>query len=61
VIPVIGRLLSSDKRAYTYLPESIAAVPARGDMLKLMCDAGFSQSHYTSLTFGVCTIYTANK
>jgi demethylmenaquinone methyltransferase/2-methoxy-6-polyprenyl-1,4-benzoquinol methylase len=61
VIPVVGRLLSKDSRAYTYLPESIAAVPARGDMLKLMCDAGFSEASYTSLTLGVCTLYTARK
>ncbi len=61
IIPVVGRLLSNDKRAYTYLPESIAAVPARQDMLNLMSKAGFSDTTYRSFTFGVCTLYTALK
>ncbi len=61
IIPIVGRLLSNDKRAYTYLPESIAAVPARDNMLKLMSNAGFSTTKYRSLTFGVCTLYTAEK
>jgi demethylmenaquinone methyltransferase/2-methoxy-6-polyprenyl-1,4-benzoquinol methylase len=61
IIPIVGRLLSNDKRAYTYLPESIAAVPARENMLDLMRNAGFASTSYRSLTFGVCTLYTACK
>lgn len=61
IIPIVGRILSNDKRAYTYLPESIAAVPARQNMLRLMTDAGFVKAKYRSFTFGVCTLYTACK
>lgn len=61
IIPLAGRLVSKDVRAYTYLPESIAAVPQGNDMLKLMRNAGFSQTKYLPLTFGVCTIYIGVK
>ena len=61
VIPLVGRLMSRDSRAYAYLPESIRAVPARQDMLRLMQGAGFTDTRYRSLTMGVCAIYTARK
>lgn len=61
IIPAVGRLVSKDVRAYTYLPESIAAVPQGDNMLQLMQSAGFEQCAYKSLTFGVCMIYTAYK
>lgn len=59
VIPFMGRLISRDNRAYSYLPESIAAVPQADDMLALMRQAGFINTSFQRLTFGVCTLYTA--
>ena len=59
IIPIVGRLVSKDTRAYSYLPESIAAVPQRQAMCDLMTDAGFIRASFRSLTLGVCTIYTA--
>lgn len=61
VIPAVGRLLSHDNRAYSYLPESIAAVPSGGAMLSLINDAGFVRARFRRFTFGVCTLYTAYK
>ncbi len=61
VIPAVGRMVSHDSRAYTYLPESIAAVPARDDMTSLMAAAGLTECRWKSLAFGVATIYTARK
>ena len=61
IIPLVGRLISHDSRAYTYLPESIAAVPQGDGMLALMREAGFADTRFTPLTFGACTIYTAIK
>ena len=60
-IPMMGRIVSADRRAYSYLPESIAAVPQGDDMLRLMRHAGFSDTRFRRLTMGVCTIYTAIK
>ncbi len=61
IIPFVGRLVSKDVRAYSYLPESIAAVPQGEEMLALMSNAGFYECKYRPLTFGTCTIYTAFK
>lgn len=61
IIPFVGRLISKDVRAYSYLPESIAAVPQGNDMLQLMKNAGFKDCKFHSMTFGTCTIYTAIK
>ncbi|MDE6080763.1 MAG: bifunctional demethylmenaquinone methyltransferase/2-methoxy-6-polyprenyl-1,4-benzoquinol methylase UbiE, partial [Muribaculaceae bacterium] len=61
LIPAVGRLISKDTRAYSYLPESIAAVPQGDRMLQLMRDAGFTNCLCRTLTFGTCSIYTATK
>lgn len=61
IIPAVGRLVSKDRRAYSYLPESIAAVPARDAMTGLMTRAGFTDARWKNLTLGTATIYTAQK
>lgn len=61
VIPLVGRLVSKDHAAYSYLPRSIRAVPARSAMTRLITDAGFCDATFRSLTLGVCTMYTAKK
>ena len=61
IIPFVGRLVSKDVRAYSYLPESIAAVPQRDEMTALMLEAGFATATFRPLTFGTCTIYIGKK
>lgn len=61
VIPLAGRLISHDSRAYSYLPQSIRAVPQRHEMTRLMESCGFDDAQWRSFTFGVCTLYTAIK
>lgn len=61
MIPAVGRLISKDTRAYSYLPESIAAVPQRDSMTGLMRQTGFTDTAFRQLTFGTCIIYTARK
>ena len=61
LIPAAGRLVSHDVRAYSYLPESIAAVAQGEEMLDLMRRAGFERASCRTLTFGTCSIYTAFK
>lgn len=60
LIPAVGRMVSKDTRAYSYLPESIAAVPQRERMCQIMGEAGLTDCRYLPLTFGTCTIYTAS-
>ena len=57
--PAVGKMVSGDSRAYTYLPESIAAAPQRGDMARILKEAGFSDIKWKSLTFGAVTFYLA--
>lgn len=59
VIPLIGRFISKDQDAYTYLPKSIAAVPQRERMVYVLKEAGFSEAFYQSIFPGTCTIYVA--
>ena len=61
IIPIMGRTVSHDSNAYTYLPQSIAAVPQGDDMLALMRRAGFTDTAVRRLTFGVCSLYTARR
>lgn len=59
LIPMVGKMVSGDNRAYSYLPESIAAAPQRGAMAQIMKEAGFGSVVWKSLTFGVVTYYLA--
>jgi demethylmenaquinone methyltransferase/2-methoxy-6-polyprenyl-1,4-benzoquinol methylase len=61
VIPTLGRLLSKDKSAYSYLPQTIKAFPQGEVMTGALSKAGFAEVNYTKLTFGICTLYTATK
>lgn len=61
IIPMVGRFISKDRRAYEYLPESISRVAQRDDMLALMREAGFEATRYVKMTFGTCIMYTGIK
>lgn len=61
LIPWIGKLVSKDSSAYTYLPRSIMAVPQGEAMLDIFRSVGFQDCFYRKLTFGVCTIYFGKK
>ncbi len=61
VIPNIGRLISKEKRAYSYLPESIKVVPQGEVMRSLMTKVGFKEAKAQTLTFGICSLYTGTK
>ena len=61
VIPTMGRLLSKEKAAYSYLPASISVVPQGKIMLTLLENIGFHNAKTKTLTFGICSLYTAEK
>lgn len=61
LIPLAGRLVSGDSRAYSYLPESIAAAPQREALTGLMERNGLSDCRWKSLTMGVITYYLARR
>jgi demethylmenaquinone methyltransferase/2-methoxy-6-polyprenyl-1,4-benzoquinol methylase len=61
ILPLAGRLVSGDRHAYTYLPESVAAFPNGNEFIKRLSLAGFSKSDWKPLTLGICALYTAEK
>lgn len=61
ILPLVGRTISKDSSAYTYLPESVKVFPEGEDFLKILTDIGFKEAKALSLTFGISTIYTARK
>lgn len=61
ILPLVGRMVSSDKRAYTYLPESIQAFPEGQRFLDVMKKTGFSDVSWQPLTFGIASIYVGRK
>jgi demethylmenaquinone methyltransferase / 2-methoxy-6-polyprenyl-1,4-benzoquinol methylase len=61
VLPFIGKLVSKDPRAYTYLPESVRAFPDGEVFAGKLKEAGFKKVECTPLTFGISTIYRAEK
>jgi demethylmenaquinone methyltransferase/2-methoxy-6-polyprenyl-1,4-benzoquinol methylase len=61
ILPLLGRLFSSDKSAYQYLPESVEGFPDGSDFLNVLIKSGFCQSKQYRQTFGVATIYMASK
>jgi demethylmenaquinone methyltransferase/2-methoxy-6-polyprenyl-1,4-benzoquinol methylase len=61
ILPFFGRLFSKDNEAYNYLPESVMKFPDNEEFLKLLAQAGFSQTHQKKLTGGVASIYTGIK
>ena len=61
VMPVIGRLVSGDDSAYTYLPETMKAFPQGETMRDILLRNGFAQASFCRLTMGICTLYVAEK
>jgi demethylmenaquinone methyltransferase/2-methoxy-6-polyprenyl-1,4-benzoquinol methylase len=61
ITPGIGKLFSKDARAYTYLPESVAAFPDGKTFTALMDKVGFKHTKHRPLAFGICSIYTGIK
>ena len=61
VLPHIGRLISRDLAAYTYLPESVARFPRPARMTELIAAAGLTTPTWTPYTFGVAGLYRATK
>ena len=61
VLPFIGRVVSRDKTAYTYLNKSVKSFCWGEDFLKHLSSAGFVNPRFTPLTLGIATIYTACK
>jgi len=61
ILPLVGRMVSKDINAYTYLPESVNEFPAGERFLTILADVGFTENRCFPLTFGIASIYEARK
>ena len=60
-LPLVGRLFSSDKNAYSYLSNSAAAFPCGEVFNNKLLKVGFTRVKDHPQTFGVVTIYQGTK
>ena len=57
ILPFIGKKISGDSLAYTYLPQSVMNFPKPKDFLAMMEECGFKDVRQKALTFGLCRIF----
>lgn len=60
-MPMVGKLVSRDSRAYSYLPATMEAFPQGEVMQGIIEKAGFQSVKFRRFTFGLSTLYTAEK
>lgn len=61
LLPLIGKIFSKDKVAYSYLSKSAAAFPYGKEFNNILKKIGFINIEDKPQTYGVATIYTASK
>jgi len=61
ILPLIGKLISKDQAAYSYLPESVHAFPYGEAFVEELRQVGFKNNICKALTFGVSSIYLSRK
>lgn len=61
ILPRIGKLVSKDSAAYTYLPESVNEFPYGNDFLTILTKTGFKNTKCKPLTLGISSIYVGEK
>jgi len=61
ILPLLGKGVSKDQSAYTYLPESVQSFPDGIAFLQHLENAGYQNVYQTKLSFGIATIYSGRK
>ena len=61
ILPAIGRAISHNSEAYTYLPESIDSFPAPERFVQMLTEVGFHSVTKRALSFGIAHIYVAKR
>lgn len=61
VVPVIGDLLQSDRKAYTYLPESLKTYPTPDKIAKMFAAAGLKNIKWRKLAMGTVALHVGEK
>jgi len=61
ILPLIGGLLSGNRKAYRYLPASVLNFPKPDKVCRMLREAGFQQVEAKAFTFGLCRMFTGEK
>ena len=61
ILPLIGGLISGNRAAYRYLPESVYAFPRPETFCAMMERAGFRSVRHRNFTFGLCRLFIGEK
>lgn len=61
LLPFIGKLISKDREAYQYLPDSVEEFDQKVDLKKMLQAAGFNNVSTKSLTLGIVQVVIAEK
>ncbi len=61
IIPILGKSISKDSNAYTYLPESVAAFPEGKNFENILAKVGYKDISSTLVSGGIATIYAGTK
>jgi demethylmenaquinone methyltransferase / 2-methoxy-6-polyprenyl-1,4-benzoquinol methylase len=61
ILPLLGKIISKDRSAYTYLFESVQVFPDGNQFLDIFKSIGFKQTKWVPLAFGITSIYIGKK
>jgi len=61
ILPNIGKIISKDARAYTYLPESVEVFPEGKDFTDILEKIGYKNVSCKPLSFGISSVYVGQK
>ena len=61
VLPFFGRIVSKDKSAYTYLPNSVEQFPYGERFIDIMKSCGYVNTSLKWLSMGIAAIYVGEK
>ncbi len=61
IMPILGKIVSKDNAAYTYLPASVEAFPEGNDFVAILNKLGYKETNAKRVSGGIATIYTGRK
>ena len=61
LLPAIGRVVSGNRVAYSYLPASVRSFPPPTQFVAMLERAGFTDVHAVPLTLGIVYLYTGTR
>ncbi|NOX19325.1 MAG: bifunctional demethylmenaquinone methyltransferase/2-methoxy-6-polyprenyl-1,4-benzoquinol methylase UbiE [Chlorobi bacterium] len=61
ILPALGKMISKDREAYQYLPDSVREFDENINLVEIFKSAGFNEVKKYSLTFGLVQVVIAQK